>query len=179
MMAKASFNKLSGRYTSASDFSEIITGKEDANYSVPNGKYKFFTCSKDTLTCNDYIWDTSAILIAGNGEFNVKHYTGKFNAYQRTYVLTPSQEYYGLLYMAALYRINSFKTASAGSIVKFITKADIENIPVFIPDDISYLEQMNTLISFQEKIILENEALISLRNWLLPILMNGQATISD
>ena len=31
--------------------------------------------------------------------------------------------------------INSFKSASSGSIVKFITKGDIENIPVFIPND--------------------------------------------
>ena len=119
------------------------------------------------------------ILIAGNGDFNVKHYSGKFNAYQRTYVLTPDKKYFGLLYLASLYRINSFKSRSSGSIVKFITKSDVENIPVFIPNDMFYLQELNKLIYLQEQNKLENELLVNLRDWLLPMLMNGQATISD
>ncbi len=179
MMAKAVSHKLDGKYTIAKNLTSIITGKEDANFSVPNGKYKFFTCSNTPLLCNDYIFDTSSILIAGNGDFNVKHYSGKFNAYQRTYVLTPNKDYYALVYLSSLYRINSFKSSSSGSIVKFITKGDVENIPVFIPNDTSYLHKLDKLIYLQEQITLENELLVRLRDWLLPMLMNGQATISD
>lgn len=179
MMAKAKVQKLNGRYTIAKSLTSVITGKEDANFSDLNGKYKFFTCSNTPLYCNSYAFDSSSILIAGNGDFNVKHYSGKFNAYQRTYVLTPKKDYYALLYLASLYRINSFKSSSSGSIVKFITKGDVENIPVFIPDDTSYLDEMNKLLLMQEQNILENELLIQLRDWLLPMLMNGQATISD
>ena len=179
MMSKSLKNTCQGNYCTLANVSDVVTGKEDANFSVPNGKYKFFTCSNDTLTCNDFVWDKSAVLIAGNGDFNVKHYTGKFNAYQRTYVLTPPEEYYGLVYMASLYRINSFKSASACSIVKFIAKADIENIPLFIPKDTSYLQCMNKLIHLQEKNNQENEVLVSLRDWLLPMLMNGQAIITN
>ena len=179
MMSQAMKNEIHGHFTTVSKLSEVVTGKEDANFSTFNGKFKFFTCSNDTLNCNEYIWDASAILIAGNGDFNVKHYTGKFNAYQRTYVLIPYIDYYGLLYMASLHQINSFKSASAGSIVKFITKGDIENIPVFIPDDSNYLEQMNQLVLFQENNNHENEELNAIRNWLLPMLMNGQVTVTD
>lgn len=179
MMAKAESRKLDGEYTIAKRLTSIITGKEDANFSVPNGKYKFFTCSNTPLLCNDYVFNSSSILIAGNGDFNVKHYSGKFNAYQRTYVLTPDRDYYALLYLSALYRINSFKSNSSGSIVKFITKGDVENIPVFIPNDTSYLHKLNKLIYLQEQNTLENELLIRLRDWLLPMLMNGQATVSD
>lgn len=179
MMAKAVSHKLDGKYTIAKNLTSIITGKEDANFSVPNGKYKFFTCSNTPLLCNDYIFDTSSILIAGNGDFNVKHYSGKFNAYQRTYVLTPNKDYYALVYLSSLYRINSFKSSSSGSIVKFITKGDVENIPVFIPNDTSYLHKLDKLIYLQEQITLENELFVRLRDWLLPMLMNGQATISD
>lgn len=179
MMAKAEAHRLKGKYTEAKFLASVITGKEDANFSVPNGKYKFFTCSNKPLYCNSYAFHTSSILIAGNGDFNVKHYSGKFNAYQRTYVLTPKKEYFALLYLASLYRINSFKSSSSGSIVKFITKSDVENIPVFIPDDTAYLDELNKLLLAQEQNTLENELLVQLRDWLLPMLMNGQATISD
>ena len=97
MMAKAATHKLSGEYTIAQNLATVVTGKEDANFSVPNGKYKFFTCSNTPLSCDEYVFDSSSILIAGNGDFNVKHYSGKFNAYQRTYVLTPDKKYFGLL----------------------------------------------------------------------------------
>ena len=177
-MNNALSGNISGKYVTASQLTNVITGKEDANFSSPSGKYKFFTCSNDTLHCNEYVFDASAVLIAGNGDFNVKHYTGKFNAYQRTYVLIPDKKYYGLLYIASRYQINSFKSASAGSIVKFITKGDIENTIVFIPDD-GILLELNRIIKIKEHVQSENEELASLRDWLLPMLMNGQATISD
>ena len=179
MMCKAQYGNIEGTFTVASKLTDVVTGKEDANFASPNGKYKFITCSNDTLNCDEYVFDSSAILIAGNGDFNVKHYSGKFNAYQRTYVLIPDHQYYGLLYFASLYQINSFKSASSGSIVKFITKGDIENIPVFIPNDEHILNELNRLLALQEKNQAENEELSSLRDSLLPMLMNGQASISD
>ena len=179
MMTKATNNKIKGEFIVAKSLTQVITGKEDANFSVSNGKYKFFTCSNTPLHCDEYAFNSSSVLIAGNGDFNVKHYSGKFNAYQRTYVLSPQKEYYAILYLAALYRINSFKTGSSGSIVKFITKSDVENIPVFMPHDSKYLDELNKLVIMQEQNMLENELLVQLRDWLLPMLMNGQATISD
>ena len=41
MMAKAATHKLSGEYTIAQNLATVVTGKEDANFSVPNGKYMF------------------------------------------------------------------------------------------------------------------------------------------
>ena len=179
MMAKVMVETITGTFVIAKNLTDVVTGKEDANFSTSNGKFKFFTCSNEPLRCDEFIFDSSSILIAGNGNFNVKHYTGKFNAYQRTYVLTPQPEYYALLYLASLYRINSFKSNSSGSIVKFITKDDVESIPVFIPKEASYLQKLNALVRLQEQNQNENEELICLRNWLLPMLMNGQATISE
>lgn len=179
LMSKAISKQIQGDFVCAKELTEVITGKEDANFSSPDGLYKFFTCSNTPLQCNEYAFDSSSILIAGNGDFNVKHYSGKFNAYQRTYVLTPPSEYYALLYMASLYRINSFKSKSSGSIVKFITKGDVENIPLFIPKENSILKELNKLVALKERNSLENEELSRLRDWLLPMLMNGQATIED
>ena len=157
---------------------EVKTGKEDANFSNSSGKYNFFTCSKDTLKCDTPAFFGHAILIAGNGDFNVKHYTGDFNAYQRTYVLIPENDlYYGSIYMSAVKLIKKFKKASSGSIVKFISKGDVENIQVIIPKDKSLLLQLNDYLFSMERNLKENEELILIRDTLLPLLMNGQATI--
>ena len=50
-----------------------------------------FTCSKELLRIDTYAFDQEALLLAGNnaaGKYDVKYYAGKFNAYQRTYVLS-------------------------------------------------------------------------------------------
>ena len=66
----------------------ITTGKLDANANNHNGLYPFFTCGKDTLSIDNYAFNGEAIIIAGNGDIgHTKYYCGKFNAYQRTYVL--------------------------------------------------------------------------------------------
>ena len=71
------------------DFLPVITGKKNANVSSDKGLYPFFSCSQDYAWTDEYSFDGSAILVAGNGDFNVKFYCGKFEAYQRTYVLIP------------------------------------------------------------------------------------------
>lgn len=158
----------------------ITTGKEDANFSTENGIYPFFTCSSDALCCDTPAFEDHAVLIAGNGDFNVKHYTGEFNAYQRTYVLIPNAPiYYGAIYFAASQSIQKFKASSNGSIVKFITKGDVENISIVIPNKKGYLEELNQYLFAIEANNQENNTLTSLRDWLLPLLMNGQASIAD
>lgn len=72
----------------------IKTGKLDANAMVENGQYRFYTCAKDYYFIDVYAFDTDALLISGNGANvgYVHHYNGKFNAYQRTYVLDKFSE---------------------------------------------------------------------------------------
>ncbi|RIO60024.1 restriction endonuclease subunit S, partial [Staphylococcus hominis] len=71
------------------EITNITTGSLDANAMVANGKYKFFTCARETYQIDNYAFDTEALLISGNGANvgYIHHYKGKFNAYQRTYVL--------------------------------------------------------------------------------------------
>ena len=68
---------------------DITTGKLDANAMVENGKYRFYTCAKEYSFIDKYAFDTEALLISGNGAYvgYIHYYKGKFNAYQRTYVL--------------------------------------------------------------------------------------------
>lgn len=160
------------------DFLNVITGKEDANFATQNGEYAFFTCGDEILKCNQSAFSGKAILIAGNGNFNVKYFDGKFNAYQRTYVLIPKNELYvGILYLSALARISAFTKGSNGSIVKFITKGDIENIPVIVPNNTDILHIFNLLLTKQNQTKLQNQKLKNLRDFLLPLLINAQVQI--
>src|SRR5699024_4298878 len=76
------------------ELTNITTGALDANAMVPNGKYKFFTCARETYKIDTYAFDTEALLISGNGANvgYIHYYQGKFNAYQRTYVLYGFQD---------------------------------------------------------------------------------------
>lgn len=60
------------KYVNFGKLSPIVTGKKDANFASPNGKYKFFTCSKADLMADSYSFDCFAIILAGNGDLNVK-----------------------------------------------------------------------------------------------------------
>lgn len=162
-----------------SDIAKTVTGKHDANFATTDGNYAYFTCSADVLRCNDYAFDGKAILIAGNGNFNVRYYSGKFNAYQRTYVLMPPEKYIGILYMECLRKADSFKKGGNGSIIKFITKSDIDNIYITVPPQDKILQPFNMCLDLMQLLNDESSILAKLRDWLLPMLMNGQVEIKE
>ena len=116
------------------DNCDIKTGNLNADANVENGKYKFFTCGSSDLLIDDYKFEGPSIIIAGNGEINVKYYDGKFNAYQRTYVLQPKENLYLFLKECEL-SVNVLKNNSQGSVIKFITKSMLENIEIRINDN--------------------------------------------
>ena len=68
---------------------KVTTGKLDANAMKPDGEYRFYTCAKEYYFIDRYSFDDEALLISGNGANvgYIHYYKGKFNAYQRTYVL--------------------------------------------------------------------------------------------
>ena len=70
------------------DLVSVRTGKLDASAATKDGQYAFFTCGKETLKTNTYAFEGDAIIINGNGDLGyTRKFSGKFNAYQRTYVL--------------------------------------------------------------------------------------------
>ena len=86
------------------DLTQIKTGKLDANASSSDGEYPFFTCSKEPLKIATYSYDCECVLVAGNGDLNVKYYNGKFDAYQRTYIIEGNGD--GRLFIPYLYLFN-------------------------------------------------------------------------
>jgi len=122
------------------DFVEIKTGKLNSNAAKENGKYPFFTCSREIFAIDEYAFDCESILLAGNnasGDFNVKHYNGKFNAYQRTYVITIKDLQvlnYGFLYYQMVKSLKELKSSSVGAGTKFLKLGMIKDLKISIPD---------------------------------------------
>ena len=119
----------------------ITTGKLDANAEESTGIYPFFTCSMFPKKINQYAFDCEALLVAGNGVVGfTQYYKGKFNAYQRTYVLSDFHNIYPLF--LKYYVSNNLKReveqSSVGSVIQFIKLGDLQNFNIAFPE---YKEQ--------------------------------------
>jgi len=132
------------------DITKIKTGKLDANASSPNGKYPFFTCSKDILNIDSYSYDCECVLVAGNGDLNVKYYNGKFDAYQRTYIIEDNSD--GRLYMPYLYfflelYIEELRNQSIGGVIKYIKLGNLTNAIIKLPS----IEKQKNIVDILQK----------------------------
>lgn len=115
------------------------TGKLDSNAAVSDGKYPFFTCSQETLRTNTFSFDTECVLLGGNnaaGIFPLKYFKGKFDAYQRTYVITPRNNERlstRFLYYALRLKLAEFRSISTGAATKFLTLGILNETLLGIP----------------------------------------------
>lgn len=131
------------------DFTVIRTGKLDSNAAVENGAYPFFTCDPQTLRINKCAYNTEAVLLAGNnasGNYTAKYYCGKFNAYQRTYIIeTADSDRLNVRFLC--YAINQqlrlLKTMSSGSTTKFLTIRMLHNLDIPCPE----IEVQNRIVN--------------------------------
>ena len=160
------------------DITPIKTGKKDANFGTSDGAYPFFTCSQEPIKAPSYSFDTSAVILAGNGDFNVKLYRGKFEAYQRTYVLEPTNEkMLYLLYFCISENMNRLATGASGSTIKFLTKGMIESLVINKPSTI-VLDSFNQIIepirTQKENLQTQIRLLTEARDRLLPRMMSGE-----
>ena len=111
----------------------IKTGKLDANASSENGQYPFFTCAIEPLKIDSYSYDCECLLVAGNGDLNVKYYNGKFDAYQRTYIIESNDksklEVPYLYYFLDSY-IETLRKQSIGGVIKYIKLGNLTNASI-------------------------------------------------
>lgn len=138
------------------------TGKLNSNAAISNGEYPFFTCSPETLRINSYAFDQEAILLAGNnaeGNFSIKYYKGKFNAYQRTYVITPIRGKVDIkfLYYALSLCLKQLKNMSQGTSTKFLTVTILNSFSVKLPSISDQRRIASILSSLDRKIELNNK----------------------
>ena len=114
------------------------TGKLDSNAMVENGRYPFFTCAKESYKIDSYAFDCEALLLAGNnaaGIYDVKHYKGKFNAYQRTYVLRLMNEKWSyILFKRQLEdKLQYLQSQSKGTNTRYLTLGILNELRFAVP----------------------------------------------
>lgn len=134
------------------DVFETKTGKLNANASTEGGKYPFFTCSKETSYIDTYAFDYEALLLAGNNAsaiYDVKYYKGKFNAYQRTYILTIKEGVYPFYKISLEGKLSFLQSHSLGGLTKYLTMGVLNGLS-FIAPPISLQQQFASKIEVIE-----------------------------
>ena len=132
------------------DLTKIKTGKLDANASSEDGQYPFFTCSREPLKISTYSYDCECVLVAGNGDLNVKYYNGKFDAYQRTYIIEENGS--GKLYMPYLYYfmegyIEELRKQAIGGVIKYIKLGNLTEALIELPS----VDEQKSIVEILEK----------------------------
>ena len=155
------------RYRKAKELVTFRTGKLDSNAAEEGGMYPFYTCAQDTYRINKYAFDTECVLLAGNnagGIFSLKFYRGKFNAYQRTYVIeSRDSQCLNVKYLYFFLRplLKAFEQQATGATTKFLTLKILNNIQVVLPG-IESQKNIAAILSAYDELIENNQRRIAL-----------------
>ncbi|MBN3892795.1 MAG: restriction endonuclease subunit S [Nostoc sp. JL31] len=162
------------------------TGKLNSNAAKPDGIYPFFTCSQDIFKTDTYSFDTECILLAGNnanGIFHLKFFRGKFDVYQRTYVIRTLNDskvtnYY--LYFAIKEQLDHLKSISIGAATKFLTLTILNNIDMTLANgrlQQKFANFISAVFTQIEVLQAKNSNLRQTRDLLLPKLISGEIDV--
>ena len=167
-------------------FTDVVnykTGKLNSNAAVADGDYPFFTCSRETFKTNTWSFDCECVLLAGNNAnaiYPIKYFNGKFDAYQRTYVITEknrSEITPSFLFYCLEIKLNQLKNISTGTSTRFLTKGILDNLDLLVPTS-KLMSEFNSivlnLLNSQGNLRKRNENLKKQRDMLLPKLISGQ-----
>lgn len=140
------------------DIAEVITGKKDANHSTDDGKYTFFTCAFEPLKSPDYDFEDEVLILPGNGA-NVGHvfyFKGKFQAYQRTYIVHKIKINAKFLFyhLSAFWRLRN-ENEQFGTATNYIKIGNFKSYNVIIPplaEQNRIVEKLDTLFAQLETI---------------------------
>lgn len=177
LMKKLLTPKDNWEYVLLGNICDIKTGRLDANEMEEDGIYPFFTCSKEVYRINQYSFDCEALLMAGNGDIgDVKYYNGKFDAYQRTYVL--SNFSFNIKYVMQYLLLNFDRDVMKGmqkSSMPYIKLDLLKNAKIYY--DPSMVEKTVTILSTVDNEIEQHniklEQLKKQRKTLQQYLLNG------
>jgi len=173
------------------DVVSFKTGKLNSNAAMPDGAYPFFTCSPETFKTDSYSFDTECVLLSGNnasGVYSIKYFRGKFDVYQRTYVIRSLDDkrlinHY--LYYALQTKLELLKSISTGAATKFLTLTILRDINVELPPlpiqrkIVAILSAYDDMIesNIQRIKILEEMAKVIYQEWFVKFHFPGHGNI--
>ena len=169
------------------ELGEIIIEAKKSSVQVSEarertGVYPFFTSGDEIIDFEDYYVDGFNIFLNTGGNADVKSYYGKSAYSTDTWCI--SAKNYSFMLTIFLSSIKTYLNDNcfAGSGLKHLQKIIFKQIKIVVPDT-KTLGTFNSIASSIYEDIsacqIENKKLASLRDWLLPMLMNGQARIIE
>ena len=168
LLKKVFSNNLGWKSAKLGEICNITTGKLDANAMELNGIYRFYTCSKNYFKINSFAFDTEALLISGNGANvgYIHYYKGKFNAYQRTYVLDKFNR--NIIYVKIFleYSLNKrIRIEKNEGNTPYIILSTLFDMPIFFPNIEEQNQIANLFSNLDKKIEFETKKLQDLKTY--------------
>ena len=147
-------------YRKLKTLAKYPTGKLNSNAAVEDGEYPFFTCAHDIYRIDQYSYDGEYVLLGGNnasGDFPIFYYNGKFDAYQRTYLIQPLSEDTDTkyLYYSIGLKLHQMKANASGTATKFLTQPILNNINIEYRD-IEEQKRIADILSAYDNLIENN-----------------------
>lgn len=117
------------------EISDITTGSSNREDSSLDGEFTFFDRSEDIRTSSRYLFDSEAVIVAGEGQdFVPKYFKGKFDLHQRTYAIINIENAIGkFLYFYIGYNRHYFLAQAVGSTVKSLRLPMFKKMPIILP----------------------------------------------
>ena len=143
------------------------TGKLNSNAATSDGVYPFFTCAQETYRTGTYAFDTECVLLAGNnanGVYPIKYFAGRFDAYQRTYVIEPIDQQTLLtryLFYVLQLQLEHLRSISTGAATKFLTMTLLNGIEIALPP-LHEQKRITSILSAYDDLIENNTRRIAI-----------------
>lgn len=138
----------------------ITTGKLNANEMVDGGQFDFYTSGVDVFKIDKAAFNGPAITVAGNGaNVGCLHLAdGKFNAYQRTYVLQDFLACREYIYAAIEVKLpNVIKKYKRGSAIPYIVMDMLADLKIPLPCMEEQQKIGSFLVEIDKEIKIEKE----------------------
>lgn len=168
--------------------SDILVENEKSTVQVGEakefaGEYPFFTSGDAILRWRNAIISGRNCFLNTGGNAGVKFYVGDAAYSTDTWCITGTDGFADYLYLL----LESIKPELnlklfQGTGLKHLQKPLLRDKPIYIPTESeikSFNDAVQPWMTMISENVRQNQELTRLRDWLLPMLMNGQATISD
>lgn len=174
--------------TSNGTIGEVIKENEKSKIKVGDaknntGEYPFFTSGESILEWNDYLVDGRNLFLNTGGNADVKFYVGKAMYSTDTWCITTNNDLSDYLYLY-------FKSIKEeldrkffhGSGLKHLQKSLLKQEKIYIPKKgelASFNVQVKPMFDSISSNKIENRKLNEIKEYVLPLLMNGQINVDD
>ena len=160
------------------DFLTIKNGKDHKH--LQDGKFAVYGSGGIMRTVADYLYSGESILFPRKGTLNNVMYVNEEFWTVDTMFYSEVNKNNSALYVFYSVKDIDFNKLNTGTGVPSMTSSILYDLNIIVPEE-NILEKFNTIVKQNYETIklnnIQNQELTQLRDWLLPMLMNGQVKV--